>query len=48
MRTHTGENPFMCNMCDKGYKSKKALHKHNLMTHSHYRPFKCERCNAVR
>ena len=43
--THTGQKPFVCKMCDKGFSEKGKLVVHIRALHTGERPYKCDRCD---
>ena len=43
MRTHSGENHFVCNECSKYFSQAGYLKKH-IRTHSGEKPFVCKEC----
>jgi uncharacterized Zn-finger protein len=42
---HNNGRRFVCNKCDKSFKHKQLLQRHQLV-HSEHRPYPCKSCNA--
>ena len=43
MRTHTGETPYQCDVCQKKFKTKTHLKSHTRV-HTGETPFECKNC----
>merc|ERR1719233_941439 len=43
-RIHTGECPYICDVCDKAFSDRSALRGHKFI-HSDEKPFNCELCS---
>ena len=46
MRTHTGQKPYACDLCDAAFTQSSALKTHQL-THTGEKPYACDLCNAA-
>ena len=43
-RVHTGERPYKCDQCDRGFRQKNSLVSHQKAIHGREKPFRCTLC----
>ena len=41
LRTHSGESPFSCNICQRNFRQKSGLNSHMKQIHDNIKPFMC-------
>lgn len=46
IRSHTGEKPFRCDVCERQFATASAFRIHK-RTHTGERPYECTRCHKV-
>ena len=46
IRTHTGQKPYQCTLCNAAFPRKSSLDRHT-MTHTGEKPYQCTQCNKA-
>lgn len=47
MKFHSSDKPFICNICNKAYKTKGHLKDHIEVQHNGYKKYKCSKCEKT-